>query len=134
MVEAGKGQECMPRAAFWAPITAQRMVDLYAVGGADDYFSSDLSDAQLTERLAVPKDKWTGLQRILVAYSGSDEYIHPGLDTATHADRLVAACNAHRPGLANALHLPRANHNLSEGEVDMFIKAVKELLLQCKEK
>lgn len=67
-----------------------------------------------------------------MANSGSDEYIHSGLDTVAHTDRLVAACNVHRPDLAKALHLPKANHNLSEGEVNVFLEAVKDLLLQGK--
>ena len=47
----GKGDECLPRNAFWAPITAQRYYDLHAKGGADDYFSSDYTDKELAQRL-----------------------------------------------------------------------------------
>ena len=34
----GKEEELMPRQAFWAPITAQRFLDLQQRGGADDFF------------------------------------------------------------------------------------------------
>ena len=77
LVKEGKGQEMMPRAAFWAPITAQRLVDLHQPGGRDDYFSSDYTDAQLEARLSVPDVFLQGNNNlhVLVAYSGADEYI-----------------------------------------------------------
>lgn len=127
MCETGKGDECMPRSAFWAPITAQRFVDLQSVGGRDDYFSSDYTDAQLEDRLKCA-GKWPALH-MLVAFSGSDEYIVPNLDTKHHTQRLTAALNAERPDVAKALHLTQGNHNLSQGEVESFLEQVKELLV-----
>ena len=58
----------MPRAAHPVPITADRFLSLFAEGGADDFFSSDLSDQQLAERLGhmgLQKDR-----RVLIAFSG----------------------------------------------------------------
>ena len=133
MVQDGKGDECMPRSAFWAPITAQRLVDLHAVDGTDDYFSSDLSDAQLAARLSAAGEYWSdddNLQ-LLVAFSGADEYIKPGLDTAAHTERLEKACNAHRT-VATGLHIPDGNHNLAVGNVALFLQEVQDLLSKSK--
>lgn len=130
MCQAGKGEECMPRAAFWAPITAQRFVDLQSVGGLDDYFSSDYTDKQLADRLEAA-GKWPALH-MLVAFSGSDEYVAPNLDTQGHTQRLADAANTLRSNVATALHLPAANHNLSQGELDLFLDHVKELLVKSR--
>ena len=133
MCTDGKADECMPRAAFWAPITAQRFLDLQAVGGTDDYFSSDYTEPQLAERLQAAGEYWPDLH-MLVAFSGADEYLKPGLDTVAHTARLTAACNAKRPGTATALHLPACNHNLSEGgeEINVFLQHVTDLLVKAK--
>ncbi|KAG7347420.1 DUF1749 domain containing protein [Nitzschia inconspicua] len=71
LVQEGKGQEMLPRSYFWAPITAQRFVDLQAKGGMDDFFSSDFTDEELATRLEHigTHDKL----RLLVAFSGADE-------------------------------------------------------------
>ena len=144
MCRDGQGEECLPRAAFWAPMTAQRFCDLQAVGGRDDYFSSDLTDTQMAERLpAGGEHSWGNCTddnndnnaklHMLVAFSGSDDYILPGLDTVAHTARLTAACNAKRPGTATALHLPTCNHNLAQGtaeEINLFLQHVKDILVK----
>lgn len=49
MIAAGRGDDILKREAGLggAPITASRFHSLAAVGGDDDMFSSDLSDAEL---------------------------------------------------------------------------------------
>jgi pimeloyl-ACP methyl ester carboxylesterase len=127
MCAQGQGEAMMPRAAFWAPMTAQRFVDLQAVGGQDDYFSSDYTDAQLTERLQAAGD-WPGL-RMLVAFSGADEYVAAHIDRKLLTERLTAAVNAKCPTVATSLYLePPANHNLSQGNVGTFLEHVRQLL------
>mmetsp|Transcript_11094 Transcript_11094/g.14595 ORF Transcript_11094/g.14595 Transcript_11094/m.14595 type:complete len:133 (-) Transcript_11094:1494-1892(-) len=124
----------MPRSAFWAPITAQRFLDLQDKGGADDFFSSDYTDMELQERLGhVGQQTYesTGLQ-VLVAFSGADEYVPSTVHTKHLTQRLCDAMNVHcvhRP-VATSLYLPTANHNLSQGEGDAttFVAKVKELL------
>ena len=132
MCRGGRADECMPRADFWTPITAQRFLDLQDAGGRDDYFSSDHTDAELSERLQAAGE-YPGLH-VLVAFSGADEFLKPGLDTVAQAQRLAAACNAKRPGTATALHLPTCNHNLSRGgeEVNVFLRHVKGILIKAK--
>jgi pimeloyl-ACP methyl ester carboxylesterase len=132
MREGGRGDEMMPREAFWAPITAARYLDLMEVGGRDDYFSSDYTDEQLAERLSHVGEL-TQLQHCLVAVSGSDEYVPTGIDTETLMQRICRAMNAassRNEPPAVGLYLPAANHNLSEsaGDADAFIAKVRELL------
>lgn len=131
LVNDGKGQEMLPRSHFWAPITAQRFVDLQAKGGTDDFFSSDFTDEELVHRLehvGTHEDL-----QMLVAFSGSDEYVPSNVDTAALTHRLVAAMNSlcpqHKP-VAEALYLKTGNHNLSKGPDDgaVFVKRVSDLL------
>lgn len=130
MCAQDQGEEMMPRAAFWAPMTAQRMVDLQAVGGRDDYFSSDYTDEQLAERLQAAGD-WPGLH-MLVAFSGADEYVAAHIDSALLTERLTAALNTKGP-VATPLYLAApANHNLSQGNVGKFLEHVRQLLAKAK--
>mmetsp|Transcript_23577 Transcript_23577/g.52268 ORF Transcript_23577/g.52268 Transcript_23577/m.52268 type:complete len:339 (-) Transcript_23577:159-1175(-) len=123
LVESGHGQEMLPRAHHWAPMTAQRFVDLHVRGGRDDYFSSDYTDAELGERLShcsLPEQHPD--LRVLVAYSGADEYVPAHINKAKQTERLVKAMNGEfsdstsdtRRKVAEALYLETGNHNLSE--------------------
>jgi len=125
---SGKEAEYMPRDAFWAPITAKRLLDLQEWGGADDFFSSDLSDEELEKRLSHV-GKLRNL-KLLVAYSGSDEYVPKTVNTKALMHRLVVAMNIHGD-VANCLYLPMANHNLSgehDGDIKIFLDNVSMLL------
>lgn len=124
---SGKEMEFMPRNAFWAPITAKRLLDLQERGGVDDFFSDDLSDEELIERLGHV-GKLKNLE-LLVAFSGSDEYVPTNVNSESLTHRLVAAMNTHGI-VAKALYMPTANHNLSAGSGDMeqFVDFVSKLL------
>jgi hypothetical protein len=132
MVQEGKGQEMMPRAAFWAPITAQRFVDLNEKGGRDDFFSSDFTDEELATKLRhVGKNR--NKLKVLVAFSGADEYVPDYVDKPNLTKRLVQAMNTDcdSPNLvAEGLYLETGNHNLSEGNDDgkLFVNKVAELM------
>ncbi len=126
--QSGQQMEYMPRNAFWAPITAKRFLDLHERGGADDYFSSDLSDEELIERLGHIGPL---VKSALVVFSGSDEYVPSTVDSFTLTQRLVAAMNSNvSESVAKALYLPTANHNLSQGNGDMelFMNDVYKVL------
>lgn len=131
LVNDGKGQEMLPRSYFWAPITAQRFVDLNAKGGTDDFFSSDFTDEELAQRL-----QHVGMHnnlRMLVAFSGSDEYVPSLVDTEALTERLVKAmntkCSPDKP-VAESLYLQTGNHNLSDGPDDAttFVSRVSDIL------
>ena len=136
MRDANQVEEMMPRSAFWAPITAKQFLDLQDMRGADDYFSSDLTDDELVERLGhAGRRQDETLQTVLVAFSGADEYVAKHIvDTEALTQRLCAAMNHHvpsgRPPVAIPFHIPTGNHNLSEspGDATLFVDKVVELL------
>ena len=68
--------EMMPRSTSWAPVTAQRYIDLNSLAGTDDYFSSDLTDEQLVQRFGG----YYSRTNALIAYSGEDEYVPKYVD------------------------------------------------------
>jgi Protein of unknown function (DUF1749) len=115
LVDEGQGNEMVPRNFFWAPITAQRFLDLHSKGGTDDFFSSDFTDDELNNKLShisdpksAPADARVednddgtsssssspGLQ-VLVAFSGEDEYVPSHVNKKLLTDRLVNAMNTH---------------------------------------
>jgi pimeloyl-ACP methyl ester carboxylesterase len=137
-LEHGEGHEMMPRSSFWAPITAKRYWDLHAKGGMDDYFSSDWTNDELIERLGRIGKSTPNLQTILVAYSGSDEYVPKDIDTELLTTRLCDAMNyhhQHQQPLAIPLYLPTGNHNLSQspGDAEKFVERFVELLQKINE-
>lgn len=133
LVEEGNGQEMMPRSAFWAPITAQRFLDLHEKGGMDDFFSSDFTDDELAVKLRhIGKDR-NALLRVLVACSGADEYVPSHVDSRALTNRFVAAMNLDCPDghpVAIGLYLEKGNHNLSLGPEDgeSFVKNLARLM------
>jgi len=132
IIQDGNGQEMLPRSYFWAPITAQRFVDLHAKGGADDYFSSDYTDDELIQCL---KHVGSHDLDVLVASSGSDEYVPSNVDTKNLHQRLVDAMNTlcvknGSKNVAEGLYLESGNHNLSKGPQDakQFVNRISEIL------
>ena len=137
LLDQNKGDEMMPRSVFWAPITASRYLSLFDVNGDDDFFSSDLTDEELVDRLGHV-GKCTGLQ-LMAAFSKKDEYVPESVDKDILLKRLVSAMNANIDGeekmqggrsVARGLMLENGNHNLSQGEGDAkdFVDAVGSLL------
>ncbi|KAL7484121.1 hypothetical protein ACHAW6_009760 [Cyclotella cf. meneghiniana] len=134
LVSRDKGEEMMPRSSFWAPITASRYLALFDVNGDDDFFSSDLSDEDLRERLCHIGNlgKKTGL-RLLAVFSGKDEYVPETIEKEVLLQRLVTGMNngeVGNNGAARGLLLKNANHNLSDGsgDKDVFVKEFGNLL------
>lgn len=134
LLDSDRGDEMLPRSYHWAPITAHRFVDLHAKGGRDDYFSSDYTDKELEGRLGhISKNN--GDLKVLVTFSGADEYVPSHVDKAQLTSRLVAAMNTHNNNVAEGLFLATGNHNLSKGDTDAttFVQRLSELLGQQKD-
>jgi len=132
LIDSGKGEEMMPRASFWAPITADRFFSLQGKGGVDDLFSSDLSDTELKERLGHVEEVLNDNDpraKMLVAYSKKDEYAPNHVDRHLILKRLCDAIGK-KGNVAIPLMLEKGNHNLSEGEsdADQFIDAFAAIL------
>lgn len=105
---------------------------MLSIDGDDDFFSSDLTNEELKDRLGHVGElgKKTSL-RLLTAYSKKDEYVPESVDKDVLLKRLVAAMNNDEViGAAEGLMLHNANHNLSEGSDDksIFVKAVGNFL------
>ena len=142
-----RGHEMMPRAAFWAPITAQRYYDLMVPRhGLDDYFSSDYTNDELQERLSHLSSSTSLLRRVVVAYSGQDEYVPSHVDKPVLLQRLCNAMNhrvplddvdddihrRHHGEIAQPLYLPEGNHNLSSHDetTTTFLQQIYHLLTE----
>jgi pimeloyl-ACP methyl ester carboxylesterase len=133
MVESKREDEMMPRCAFWAPITASRYLALHERDGTDDYFSSDFDDGELKRRLQhVGQQKL--LLYVLVAFSGSDEYV-PSC-TGDSEKLLLRLCRSMTSDNPNSpeivpLFLEEGNHNLSSrngADAEIFVSKLKDLL------
>ena len=94
--------EMMPRATTWAPVTAQRYLDLNDYAGADDYFSSDLDDAHLADRFGGFYTRTNAL----IAYSAADEYVPKSVDKPALLRRICAAIKSPRAGHGDAAGAP----------------------------
>jgi len=138
LMEVGQGEEMMPRDAFWAPITASRFLSLQDFGGDDDFFSSDFSDKELMLRLGhIGKvSEQTGL-RVLVAFSGQDEYVPDFIDKNKLLERLCMAMKNQKSNSGEErimpLMLDTGNHNLSNDEGNdkqSFVQHVEAMLNQ----
>lgn len=139
LVDQNKGNEMLPRSHHWAPMTAQRFVDLHAKGGKDDYFSSDYTDAELGKRLEHVSDKNKQQHpnlKVLVAFSGSDQYVPAHVDKPKLTERMVDAMNGKfgngnvdEKNVAEALYIENGDHNLSNSDdAKIFADKFSDLL------
>ncbi|BBN11144.1 hypothetical protein MPTK1_5g09420 [Marchantia polymorpha subsp. ruderalis] len=118
MIKEGKGEELMPREADpCAPINALRYRSLCAFLGEDDMFSSDLTDAQLKNRLGH-------MERFpcQVIFSMRDEYVPDYVDKKALVQRLCVAM-----GGAEKVEIQWGNHSLSN-RVQDAVRAVVDFV------
>lgn len=139
LLSKNNGDEMMPRSAFWAPITASRYLSLFSKNGDDDFFSSDLTDDELYDRLGHVGNvgRESGLQ-LLAAFSKKDEYVPTSVERDVLLKRLVTAMNGFEEEekngdgstavVARGLMLENGNHNLSEGDKEEFVEAVGKMM------
>lgn len=127
LIAAGKGDDILTKHHGFVPITASRYASLMGHGGPDDMFSSDLSDAELCDRLGHLNGT-----RTLFVHSLADEYVDPNMDTRALSRRFVSAAGPK----ASAILLEDARHNLLpavEGAqaAQVFVKEVVAALREC---
>jgi len=128
-----KEEELMPRKAHPYPITAARFLSLFDIGGEDDLFSSDLTDAELRERLQPLGAKG---RPVLIAFSEADQYVPPTVDRSLLVKRLCRAAapdaSPDAPSHVVGLLIPGADHSLNlpaDGSATRaFLDAVGHLL------
>jgi len=127
LISQGKSEEVMPRhtgvISFFPPITAYRWHSLAAVGGDDDYFSTDLSDDRLREtfgRLVKPT---------LFLHSANDEAV----PAEVNKDSLIQKWATFAPeGVVSDLSgvIPNASHQVKEHEARLWVADVVEKFLK----
>lgn len=122
MIDGGRGEEYL--ASNWsteiygtiAPLTARRFLSLMSPNhdGDDDYFSSDLSDDQLTRTFgSLPKGS-----PLCILLSGADEYMPASINKKGLIERWI---NVGKQGTASVdeIHsgiVDDATHNLKEND------------------
>jgi hypothetical protein len=92
-VDDGRADDVIPRSAqplLPAPISARRWLSLASPGhdGDDDYFSSDLSDAQLEATFGQVGKIGRGA-KLAIIFSGADEYMPPSVDKEKVLERWI---------------------------------------------
>jgi hypothetical protein len=111
------------RIAGDTPITAARFASLAGEGGADDLFSSDLSEAALAAavgHVSVP---------VLLVPSLADEYVPPGVDARALMARMASAMR--RSPRVDVCAIEGAPHALATpAEIAQLVDAVLALLAQ----
>jgi len=128
LIASGRGEELLTKHHGFVPITAARYASLLGRGGPDDLFSSDLSDAELREKLVHLEGT-----SVLFVHSLADEYVPPDLDAPELARRFVRAAGAG----ASALLLKDARHNLlpaaaNARPAEEFVQEVVRALRKCR--
>ncbi|KAF3769921.1 DUF1749-domain-containing protein [Cryphonectria parasitica EP155] len=109
MINAGNANDAVPRSRlppdfpFECPLTAYRLHSLAAVGGDDDFFSSDLPDDQVA---AI----WGLVQKpILIVPSAEDEYV----PTTVNREELLVKWKSNCPKASDLSALiPGAGHTV----------------------
>lgn len=127
MIKDGRGEEAMPRSASLLSgspdiVTATRFASLNIRMTEEDMFSSDLTDAELQQRLghiSVPS---------LLVFSGDDEYVPSFVDINVLSERLAHAFAVGTQAVRRVV-LTSAGHALRkvEGQA-VFFEAVKSFL------
>jgi pimeloyl-ACP methyl ester carboxylesterase len=121
----GKGENILPLAITASnfgnnPVTARRWVSLACKGGEDDYFSSDLSDEQLSNtfgKVDVP---------LLLLYGEEDEYVPKYVDRKALVQRWIPFVKGRVDEQSREL-LGGASHNLNGDEESVVEELVKRV-------
>jgi pimeloyl-ACP methyl ester carboxylesterase len=132
MVAAGKGEEILPseetHGFFNCPVTARRWLSLASPehDGDDDYFSSDLTDAQLLKTFgSVPRGT-----TLCILFSGSDEYVPKFVDKTALVDRWIQIAKAGGGAVdeVNSGIIEGATHNLCGSPEDVVQELISRVL------
>ncbi|ODQ66515.1 DUF1749-domain-containing protein [Nadsonia fulvescens var. elongata DSM 6958] len=109
-VQKGKGADVLPseilKKFIPAPISAERWVSLTGVRGGDDFFSLDLEESDFKKTFGQLKNS-----KLLLLYSGADEFVPPQADKEAVIDRWRKATN---PNIWSSYScvVPGATHNI----------------------
>lgn len=116
MIATNKGEDIMPRTKivdyFGAPVCARRLLSLLSPdhNGEDDYFSSDLSDEQLSNSFG----KFPPQTKLCILISGSDQYVPQSINKQSLITRWITFIKS-GTGQIDELHsgiITNATHGL----------------------
>ena len=104
----------------YAPMSAQRFVDLITPGGIEDFFSSDLTDAEISEKLGhvdVPA---------IIFLGDEDEYV----PKSVNKKKLLSRWKAAIPGKVTTHVLLKQGHYFSNigGSSQTFLQKTVEFI------
>lgn len=122
---SGKGEHILPlniTASNFGknPVTARRWVSLACKGGEDDYFSSDLDDADLAKTFGkIDKP-------LLILYGEKDEYVPSYVDRKKLVSRWIPFVKGKVDEQSKQL-LEGASHNLNGDDQEVVDKLVKRI-------
>lgn len=134
MCQEGKDKDCLPnrltKPAFGrVGVTARRWVDLVSPApnhdGADDYFSSDLSD----DRLKNTFGKLPVSAPLLILYGGSDESVPDFVDKRRLVQRWMHITETYG-GSVDGVHggiVENASHNLNGQSDEIILDLVRRV-------
>lgn len=150
LIAEGRGADVFTMHYGIAAMTADRYASLVGRGGEDDLFSSDFTDAELSDRLGHMSTKGQRMLpmteahpglRTLIASSLADEYVPRNIDSPALVRRFQTAMDQSefcqrdgeeisQLGDTVCLYLEAANHNLSSppSAAGTFVAAVARLL------
>lgn len=115
---------------FGTPISVYRWLALFDVRGQDDYFSSDLTAEDFAKTFGKI-DEYGKTNKLLVAYSGKDEFVPDFVNKEDLMSNFKAATSPHIWSKHSAV-IAGASHNCgptSDPEAQgLLIKAVKNFL------
>lgn len=132
LVDAGNTSTIISHALYgFIPLSAQRALDLFDRLGADDMFSSDMTDSELSSRLG---HLGSCSAQVLLVLSMHDQYVplvnSGGTAYADFGKRLLSAvdsCSNEDAPSASLLMIDGADHAVSEQlHVETFVHSVVE--------
>ncbi|RHZ67504.1 uncharacterized protein CDV56_107010 [Aspergillus thermomutatus] len=117
------------------PVSARRFLSLAspdspARPAEDDLFSSDLTDQRLRETFGAVATRGLLRSKLLVLYSGNDEFAAPWVDKEALMARWREATEAGKAGTwdQNSGIIPGASHNVrDEGQADLVERVTRYL-------
>jgi pimeloyl-ACP methyl ester carboxylesterase len=132
LLQEGKGEEIMPLEGnpvakeFGAPITAYRLDSLLRLRGDDDYFSSDLDDADLARTFGkIPKES-----PMMFLWGSEDPYVPAHVDREGILKRWTDVVRQGN-GVVDDAHggvIKGAHHNLNDDPKEVVQDLVERVL------
>lgn len=125
-IEKGMGEEMLPlrsqKYTFGSPVNANRFSALLSVGGADDYFSSDLSDEEnikLFGKIEVP---------VLFLLGERDEFVPESVEKEALLSSWKKACTPCFWSVHSKI-IPGATHKLDSGSAENSVEILLSSIL-----